>query len=175
MPEDRIELSTPGLLDQCSSHWATRACFLYVLFSASISIVFQTILKRHSHMPFCSSCILIYTMEIIIRNVTKQFHNIDCARWGENILCFSFFRLRQLQWWYNAGEAALNSILKEPISYQNRQCMSKYIRTIADAINSILSGHHLASEWLWHAWPGMKSLDMIRALDSVCSIILFRD
>ncbi len=32
MPEDRIELSTPGLLDQCSSHWATRAHFLLVLF-----------------------------------------------------------------------------------------------------------------------------------------------
>ena len=25
MPSERIELSTPGLLDQCSNHWATRA------------------------------------------------------------------------------------------------------------------------------------------------------
>jgi hypothetical protein len=25
MPSKRIELSTPGLLDQCSNHWATKA------------------------------------------------------------------------------------------------------------------------------------------------------
>ena len=76
MPEDRIELSTPGLLDQCSSHWATRACFFQILWKISfLTVVWNTF-------SFISVCIYIRLLTTAVNNHLHKNNLVDIVTAG---------------------------------------------------------------------------------------------
>ena len=53
-PPERFELSTPGLQDQCSNHWATEACGGGTAFIANYTCVYKTPMITVGHFHNCN-------------------------------------------------------------------------------------------------------------------------